>query len=163
MDVILLQDVENLGFAGDIVSVKPGYARNYLVPRGLALRASKRNLAVAEEQKKISAARTRRERKAQEALVGKLTGIELTIEVQVGEEEGVVGNLPEPGLVAGVIPDGVWALGDSLLEHFQSSQVLRNDHFRVVHPTSFSAGVPAFCAVPATWLCREVRVCNTHP
>ena len=47
MDVILLQDVEDLGAAGDIVNVKPGYARNFLVPRGYALRASKQNLAVA--------------------------------------------------------------------------------------------------------------------
>ncbi|MFH1851119.1 MAG: 50S ribosomal protein L9 [Candidatus Neomarinimicrobiota bacterium] len=93
MDVILLQNVENLGEAGDIVKVKPGYARNYLVPRGFALRASTRNLAVAEERKKISEARERRERKAQEATVNKLTGIELTIEVQVGEEERMFGSV----------------------------------------------------------------------
>ncbi len=93
MDVILLQDVENLGTAGDIVKVKPGYARNFLVPRGYALRASKRNLAVAEEQKKIVAARERREHKTREALVNKLTGIELTIEAQVGEEERMFGSV----------------------------------------------------------------------
>ncbi len=93
MDVILLQDVENVGAAGDIVNVKPGFARNFLVPRGYALRASKRNLAVAEEQKRIAGARARRERKVQETLVNKLTGIELTIEVQVGEEERMFGSV----------------------------------------------------------------------
>jgi len=54
MDVILLQDVQTLGTAGDIVKVKPGYARNYLFPRGFALRSSKRNRAVAEEKKRNS-------------------------------------------------------------------------------------------------------------
>ena len=60
MEVILLKDVEGLGSAGDIVNVKPGYARNYLAPLGLALRASKRNLAVAEEKKRVSSARKER-------------------------------------------------------------------------------------------------------
>ncbi|SVD53561.1 uncharacterized protein METZ01_LOCUS406415, partial [marine metagenome] len=53
MDVILLKDMDNLGTAGDIVKVKPGFARNYLVPRGIALRASKQNLAIAEERKRV--------------------------------------------------------------------------------------------------------------
>ena len=52
MKVILMSNVENLGESGDVVSVKPGYARNMLIPMGLALRASKRNIAVAIEQKK---------------------------------------------------------------------------------------------------------------
>ena len=51
MDVILLKDLEGFGSEGDIINVKPGFARNYLVPRGLALRASKRNMAVVEEKK----------------------------------------------------------------------------------------------------------------
>ncbi len=107
MDVILLQDVENVGSAGDIVNVKPGFARNFLVPRGYALRASKRNLAVAEEQKKISQARTRRERKAHEALVNKLTGIELTIEVQVGEEERMFGSVTSQDIHSALEEKGI--------------------------------------------------------
>ena len=107
MDVILLQDVENLGTAGDIVAVKPGYARNYLVPRGYALRASKRNLAVAEEQKKIAKSRSRREQKEQEALVSKLTGIELTIEVQVGEEERMFGSVTSQDIHSALEAKGV--------------------------------------------------------
>ena len=53
MDIILLQDVDALGTAGDIVNVKPGFARNFLFPRRLALRASKRNLAIADERKRV--------------------------------------------------------------------------------------------------------------
>lgn len=107
MDVILLQDVKNLGTAGDIVDVKPGYARNFLVPRGYALRASKRNLAVAEEQKRISQARTRREQKSREALHNKLTGIELTIEVQVGEEERMFGSVTSQDIHAALEEKGI--------------------------------------------------------
>ena len=54
MDIILIHDVESLGQAGDIVRVKPGFARNKLIPEGLALRASNRNLAVADERKRVT-------------------------------------------------------------------------------------------------------------
>jgi hypothetical protein len=56
----------------------------------------------------------------------------------MGVEERVVGDVPELGFVAGVIPEGVRAFNDSLLEHFKSSQVLRANDFRVVHLNSLS-------------------------
>lgn len=93
MDVILLKDVEGLGLAGEIVSVKPGYARNYLAPRDLALRASKRNLAVAEEKKNVSKARKERANIANQELAESLAKVELTIEMQVGEEEKLFGSV----------------------------------------------------------------------
>lgn len=93
MEVILLHDVENLGSAGEIVSVKPGFARNFLIPRGLGLRASKRNLAVSDERKRVSAARENRAAKQAQELAKKLSSIELTIEVQVGEEERLFGSV----------------------------------------------------------------------
>lgn len=93
MDVILLQDVDGLGSAGDIVSVKPGYARNFLVPRGFALRASKRNLALADEKKRVAAAREGRMKKIGEELASKISKAEITIEVQVGEEERLFGSV----------------------------------------------------------------------
>ena len=93
MEVILLKDVEGLGSAGDIVNVKPGYARNYLAPLGFALRASKRNLAVAEEKKRVSFARKERLNKVNQDLADSLAKIELTIEMQVGEEEKLFGSV----------------------------------------------------------------------
>ena len=93
MDVILLEDVQGLGAAGDVVAVKPGFARNKLIPDGVALRASKRNLAVAEERKRVSKMRKDRESEADYNLVDKLSKIEITIEAQVGDDEKMFGSV----------------------------------------------------------------------
>ena len=89
MEVILLKDLEGLGLEGELVKVKPGFARNYLVPKGIALRASKSNLAVAEERKRIKEAKE----KVNQVLIDKLTKANITIEVQVGEEERIFGSV----------------------------------------------------------------------
>ena len=93
MNIILLQDVESLGQAGDIVKVKPGFARNKLIPGGLALRASKRNLALADERKRVFQNKTARETAANKSLAEKLSKTEITIEVKVGEEEKMFGSI----------------------------------------------------------------------
>ena len=93
MDVILLQDVEDLGDAGDVVKVKPGFARNKLIPEGSALRASKRNLAVAEERKRIVKTRKDREMAIHQTLAGKIAKTEITIEAQVGDDEKMFGSV----------------------------------------------------------------------
>ena len=93
MDIILLKDYNGLGEAGDVVYVKPGYARNKLIPEGIALRASKRNLAIAEERKKIVKTRETRENATYEALVKKLSKTEITIEAQVGNEDKMFGSI----------------------------------------------------------------------
>ena len=93
MKIILLNDVENLGLAGDIVVVKPGYARNRLIPQGLALRASNKNIAVATERKKVANVKLERENIALQKLAKKLSNVEITIEVNVGEEEKMFGSI----------------------------------------------------------------------
>jgi len=93
MDVILLQDVETLGTAGDIVKVKPGYARNYLFPRGFALRSSKRNRSVAEEKKRNIEMSSKRLKQANKSLANKISKIELTFEMKVGDEEKMFGTV----------------------------------------------------------------------
>ena len=93
MEVILLKDLEGLGSEGEIVKVKPGFARNFLVPKGIALRASKSNLAVAEERKRIKEAKENRVKKVNQVLIDKLTKANITIEVQVGEEERIFGSV----------------------------------------------------------------------
>ena len=93
MDIILLKDYDGLGEAGDVVNVKPGYARNKLIPEGVALRASKRNLAIAKERKRTVENRREREGAANDILVKTLTKTEITIEAQVGEEDKMFGSI----------------------------------------------------------------------
>ena len=107
MDVILLKDVENLGTAGDVVKVKPGFARNFLVPNGIALRASKQNLAIAEERKRVIRNRAGRAQKVYIDLANSITKAELTIEVQVGEEERMFGSVTSQDIHEALLDKGI--------------------------------------------------------
>ena len=93
MEVILLKEHESLGEIGDIINVKPGYARNFLFPKGIAVRSSKRNIALAHEQKKTLQKRVERESKANQELMTKLAKVEISIEVEVGEEDKMFGSV----------------------------------------------------------------------
>ena len=93
MEVILLKALEGIGLEGELVKVKPGFARNFLVPKGIALRASKSNLAVAGERKRIKEAKENRAEKVNQVLIDKLAKTNITIEVQVGEEERIFGSV----------------------------------------------------------------------
>ena len=93
MEVILLKEHESLGEIGDIINVKPGYARNFLFPKGIAVRSSKLNIALAYEQKKTLQKRTERESKVNEELMSELAKVEISIEVEVGEEEKMFGSV----------------------------------------------------------------------
>ena len=107
MEIILLQDVDTLGTSGDILIVKPGYARNYLFPRGLAVRSSKRNRALADEKKKVVKARATREAKAYEDLMNNLKKIEITLEVEVGGEDRLFGSVTSQNIHEALIKKGI--------------------------------------------------------
>jgi large subunit ribosomal protein L9 len=107
MEIILLQDVDTLGTSGDILIVKPGYARNYLFPRGLAVRSSKRNRALADEKKKVAKVRAMREAKAYEDLMNNLKKTEITIEVEVGGEDRLFGSVTSQNIHEALIEKGI--------------------------------------------------------
>lgn len=91
MKIILKQKHESLGDVGEIVNVKPGYARNFLIPKGIAVQASQQNMRFIElEKKKLEAAEMKLRNEAQEQK-SKLDEISVTAEVQVGEEDKVFG------------------------------------------------------------------------
>ena len=93
VNLILLDDVEHLGLAGDEVHVAPGYARNYLIPRGLAAKATPGTLRLIESRKVQIAARRAQELADAKALAEKLAGIELSIPMQATEDEQLFGSV----------------------------------------------------------------------
>ena len=93
MEVILREDVPDLGSVGDIVKVKPGFARNYLLPRGLAVVADKRNIHVLEHQKRVVADKRERDRKRAQGAAERLSNLRLTIKARAGEEGKLFGSV----------------------------------------------------------------------
>ena len=91
MRIILLQDHEGLGSAGDQQDVKDGYARNYLIPKGVALKADKNSLKRFQEMARLKEMRKDRALKKSKELAEKLRSLSLTVPVQVGEEDRVFG------------------------------------------------------------------------
>ena len=93
MEIILRQAVENLGKTGDVVNVKPGYARNYLLPHGLAYEATPGNLKrIQQERNRLEAAENERRGTAQ-GLAEKLEQVSLTFSARVGEEGKLFGSV----------------------------------------------------------------------
>jgi|SRR6266850_1277035 len=93
LQVILRDDVANLGKIGDVVRVKPGFARNFLLPRGLAVEANPKNLRVLEHQKRVISAKADREHKSAEAAGKRLDGLRITIQARAGEEGRLFGSV----------------------------------------------------------------------
>lgn len=93
MEVILREDVNNLGTVGDIVKVKPGFARNYLLPRGLAVVADRRNVYVLEHQKRLLGDKRERDRRQAETVAQTLSALRLTIKARAGEEGKLFGSV----------------------------------------------------------------------
>ena len=93
MEIILLDKIDNLGNVGDIVTVRPGYARNYLFPKGLAVRSSKRNIAFVEEKRKNIELKIAKEEQASQAIFDSLKNVEILMEVEVGENDKLFGSV----------------------------------------------------------------------
>ena len=93
MEIILLDKIDNLGNVGDVITVKPGYARNYLFPKGLAVRSSKRNIAYVEEKRKNIELKIAKEEQASQAIFDSLKNVEILMEVEVGENDKLFGSV----------------------------------------------------------------------
>jgi large subunit ribosomal protein L9 len=93
MKVILRQDFEQLGRVGDVVDVKDGYARNYLIPRNIAYMATANSILQLEEEKKQHARRQEKEKRASEKLAAELEKVSITIQMNVGEDDKLFGSV----------------------------------------------------------------------
>ena len=107
MEIILRQGVENLGKPGDVVSVRAGYARNYLLPRGLAYEATPGNLKrIAQERSRLEAAENER-REAAQGVAAQLEQVSLTFSARVGEEGKLFGSVTAADIQAQLEAQGL--------------------------------------------------------
>lgn len=102
MKVVLRDDVETLGQKGDIVDVADGYARNFLVPRGLAIRAQSGVVRQAEAMRRNRSAREQRDREAAQTLADRLVGKTLSVPARAGEGGKLFGSITAADIVAAV-------------------------------------------------------------
>lgn len=93
MELILKEDVKGLGYKNDIVKVKPGFGRNYLLPQGLAIVASESNRKVVAENVKQAAHKAEKIKTEAETLAGKITGATIEIATKVGETGKIFGKV----------------------------------------------------------------------
>ena len=107
MKLILREDVENLGKLGEIVEVAGGYGRNYLLPRGLAVKASTKNLKEQEHQKKLIQARMDRQKKDAQEMAGSLDSVSCTISRKTGEDEKLYGSVTSRDIEEALREEGV--------------------------------------------------------
>ena len=107
IQVVLQREVDNLGDSGDVVRVRPGYARNFLYPRSLALPATAGNLARVEEFKRLAAQRTEAARKQARGIADQLGSVSVKITRAVGEENKMYGSVTSKDIEAAYAEKGI--------------------------------------------------------
>lgn len=93
MQLILTQDVDHLGKAGEVVTVKPGYGRNYLLPRGMAVSATTRNVRRVEHEKGVIERKVAKQTAEAQSIADRIGGMTLQFERLVGEDEKLFGSV----------------------------------------------------------------------
>jgi large subunit ribosomal protein L9 len=93
MKLILREDVENLGKGGDLVDVKPGYGRNFLLPRGLAVVANTKNVRELDHQKTVASAKAAKLKASAEAIAKRLAETPVVLKRKAGEQDKLFGSV----------------------------------------------------------------------
>ena len=106
IEVILREDIKTLGRAGEMVRVKPGYARNYLLPQGLAYEATEGNRKRIAAETRVRAAKDQAERTEAERLAGTLSGLTLTLKGKAGEEGKLFGSITSQDIAEALASEG---------------------------------------------------------
>jgi len=107
MEIILREHVENLGRRGDVVKVADGYARNYLLPRKLALTVTEGNRKQIEREKKVAEAVETEERQTAEAVATRIGQVEVVIARRVGETDALYGSVTSADIAEGLASKGL--------------------------------------------------------
>ncbi len=156
MKVILRADVDNLGRLGDIVTVKPGYGRNYLLPQGLATLATPSNLKVFEQERKKLEAKNNALRAAAMELAERISAAKVRIEVRVGENDKLYGSVTSTQIADALAAQGIEvdrrkivlaepirALGTYTVEVKLHPEVVASVQVEIVKPGQSPADEPA--------------------
>lgn len=106
MNVILKEDVKNLGKMGDVVTVKEGYARNFLFPKGLAVEANEKNVKALDHTKRQILDRAKKIKSDAETMAAKFAGKTITITAKAGEEEKLFGSVTTADIAEALKKDG---------------------------------------------------------
>jgi large subunit ribosomal protein L9 len=107
MQVILKEDVRDLGLIGDVVNVKDGYARNYLIPKGLAVESSARNIKALEHEKKKIQERIKKAKIKAEELASNISSTTITIKAKVGEGDKLFGSVTAMDIAEALKKEGM--------------------------------------------------------
>lgn len=107
MHVILVDNIESLGKAGDRIKVSDGYARNFLIPKGLAMEATSKNVKVLQHKKNIVLQKNAKETKKAELLKDQLAGVTITIARRVGEQEKLFGSVNTKDIESALHEQGI--------------------------------------------------------
>lgn len=135
IELLLTENVENLGIVGDVVSVRPGYARNFLLPRGIAITPSKGAIARLAERRKEVEAQLKLQRQQREALLEKLHEKEITIERSANEQGVLFGGVSQHDIAQALqaagyqVEDRMVRIGEQIkrLDIYYVPIVLAND------------------------------------
>ncbi|NQT00202.1 MAG: 50S ribosomal protein L9 [Candidatus Omnitrophica bacterium] len=107
MEIILRKDVQKLGKAGEVISVKTGYARNFLFPQGLALEASANNLKVVEREKDKTLLRQQQQKQQAQGLADKIKSVSCTITVRAGQDGKLFGSVTSQDVAEAYKSEGI--------------------------------------------------------
>jgi large subunit ribosomal protein L9 len=135
MKVILIKDLKGTGFAGDIVNVSDGYARNFLFPKGIAKEASAQNLNVAKQQQQANEKRRMLERLSAEEAAKRLNGLKVVVKAKCGENGRLFGSITAK------------EISDAILEQhgieIDKKRIVMDDHIKELGETQLSVKVYA--------------------
>jgi len=147
MKVILRQDFEQLGKIGDVVDVKDGYARNYLIPRNLAYQATESSMRILEEEKKQFTKKQDKEKREAELTAAELAKLSITIKMKVGEDDKLFGSVTSQMISDAVVEKGV---------KIDKRQIVLEEQIKSLGiyevPVKFPGGVSGIVKV---WVVRE--------
>ena len=115
VEVILRKDMRNLGRAGEIVKVKDGYARNYLIPKGIAYIATKENIKKWEQEKARIVRQLEKEKASAQELAQKISDVSINIVAEANEEETLYGSITETHIANALKEEGIDVPKDAIV------------------------------------------------